>query len=71
MPPLTDYEKETIILFNEEENYVKIYTHNPNMKNMLAKYARKCPDKFHLLYTHGSAKSYKVLKSAVSVTFSI
>lgn len=67
---LTDYEKETIILFNEEEDYVKIYTHNPNMKIMLNKYARKHPDKFKLLKSCGSAKSYRVLKSAMSVTFS-
>ena len=41
---LTDYEKETIILFNEEEETANIYTYNRNLQERLIAYSAKYPD---------------------------
>ena len=41
---LTKYEKETIILFNETEDQVNIYTYNVNLKRRLANFSRKYPE---------------------------
>lgn len=38
---LIKYEKETIILFNEAEDQVEVFTYNVNLKRRLANYSRK------------------------------
>ncbi|MEG0050189.1 MAG: molecular chaperone [Clostridia bacterium] len=41
---LTAIEKETIVLFNEQEDTAEIYTHNMKLKNRLLKFVEKRPD---------------------------
>ena len=41
---LTKYEKETIILFNEEDELASIYTYNMKLKRRLAKFSREHPE---------------------------
>lgn len=43
---LTKIEKETIILFNEADESVEIYTHNQKLKNKLKNAAVKNPETF-------------------------
>ena len=44
MPGLTKYEKETIILTNEADDFYEVYTFNSALKKKLVTYARKHPD---------------------------
>lgn len=41
---LTAIEKETIVLFNEQEDTAEIYTHNMKLKNRLLRFVEKRPD---------------------------
>lgn len=41
---LTKYEKETIILFNEDEDTAHIQTHNARLRKRLAAFIKKHPD---------------------------
>ena len=41
---LTAIEKETIVLFNEQEDTAEIYTHNIKLKNRLLRFIEKRPD---------------------------
>ena len=41
---LTAIEKETIVLFNEQEDTAEIYTHNVKLKNRLLRFVEKRPD---------------------------
>lgn len=41
---LTKYEKETIILFNEAEDQVNVFTYNVSLKRRLANFSRKYPE---------------------------
>jgi len=41
MPGLTRYEKETIILTNEADDFYEVYTFNSALKKKLAAYAKK------------------------------
>ena len=41
---LTKYEKETIINFNEEEQFASIYTHNTSLKRRLSRFAARHPE---------------------------
>ena len=41
---LTKYEKETIILFNEAEDHVDVFTYNVSLKRRLANFSRKYPE---------------------------
>lgn len=68
MPGLTKYEKETIILTNEADDYYEVYTFNSVLKKKLAAYARKHPDLCSLKETtkEGSA-TYVVDKARLSV----
>lgn len=66
---LSEYEKETIILFNEEEPYVKVYTHNTSMKDILDKLCKKYPEKFMFLYNESGGKYYKVEKYCMTISF--
>ena len=47
MPGLTKYEKETIILTNEADDFYEVYTFNSVLKKKLAAYAKKHPDRRH------------------------
>jgi hypothetical protein len=41
---LSSYEKETIILYNQEENTASVYTHDPKLIAKLRRLARKYPE---------------------------
>lgn len=40
---LTRYERETIILFNEKEKYVSVFTHNTELIERLGNFSKKHP----------------------------
>lgn len=42
--PLTKYEKETIILFNEDEDPAHIQTYNAGLRQRLVAFSKKPPD---------------------------
>ena len=69
MSGLTRYEKETIILTNEADDFYEVYTFNSALKNKLAAYAKKHPDLCSLKEEnkeYGSV-SYTIQKSRVSI----
>jgi len=65
---LTRYEKETVILFNEEEETASVYTHNNKLAEKLRMLADKHPDKVKLVQigSYGMVK-YLVPKRCISV----
>ena len=68
MPGLTKYEKETIILTNEADDFYEVYTFNSALKKKLAAYAKRHPDLCSLkkLTKEGSA-TYVVDKARLSL----
>lgn len=64
---LTPYERETIILFNEEEDTASVYTHNAKLIRKLKKLSAKYPDKIYEVKSVNGSVSYIVPKSCVSV----
>jgi len=64
---LTPYERETIILFNEEEDTASVYTHNAKLIRKLKKLSAKYPDKIYEVKSGNGSVSYIVPKSCVSV----
>ena len=68
---LSPYERETILLFNEEEDTANVYTHNPKLIRKLKKLSAKYPDKIYEaksgnINSNGSV-SYIVPKACVTV----
>ncbi|MBR2755847.1 MAG: molecular chaperone [Lachnospiraceae bacterium] len=68
MSGLTRYEKETIILTNEADDFYEVYTFNSALKKKLAAYAKRHPDLCSLKETtkEGSA-TYVVDKARLSL----
>ena len=68
MHGLTKYEKETIILTNEADDFYEVYTFNSALKKKLAAYAKRHPDLCRLKETikEGSA-TYVVDKARLSL----
>lgn len=67
---MTNYEKETIIRFNEEEKIVYIYTYNGTMKRKLASFAAAYPDLCRMTERDKTgAEFWEVDKSRLSVNF--
>lgn len=68
MPGLTKYEKETIILTNEADDFYEVYTFNSALKKKFAAYAKKHPDLCSLkeMTKEGSA-TYMVDKARLSL----
>ena len=68
MHGLTKYEKETIILTNEADDFYEVYTFNSALKRKLAAYAKRHPDLCSLKETtrEGSA-TYVVDKARLSL----
>lgn len=65
---LTKPERETIILFNEEEATATVYTHNAKLTAKLRRMAEKFPDKVYPEgWEHPGAVSYIVPKGCISV----
>lgn len=68
MARLTKYEKETIILFNEDEDTASIYTFNVGLKKRLAMFAKKYPDLCRQEKSHEQGGvSYVLDKSRLSI----
>ena len=68
MSGLTKYEKETIILTNEADDFYEVYTFNSTLKKKLAAYAKRHPDLCSLKETtkEGSA-TYVVDKARLTI----
>lgn len=68
MSKLTKYEKETIVLFNEGDGTAHIQTYNAGLRNRLAAFSKKCPDRCRLdkTYEQGGV-SYVLDKSRLSI----
>ena len=65
---LSKLERETIILFNEEEATATVYTHNQKLTAKLRRMAKKFPDKVYPeCHEHPGAVSYIVPKGCVSI----
>ena len=63
---LSKYEKETIILFNEEETTASICTYNRKMQNQLMKFAEKSADCIFEKRENESV-TYKIPKSWIKI----
>lgn len=68
MHGLTKYEKETIVLTNEADDFYEVYTFNSALKKKLATYSKKHPDLCRMTETtkEGSA-TYVVDKARLSL----
>lgn len=68
MTKLTDYEKETVINYNEEEKEASVYTYNKKLKQKLARLAKKYPQQVRLDRDYGyGAVSYLVPRNCIIV----
>ena len=68
MRGLTKYEKETILLTNELDDYWEIYTFNSALKRKLKEFASKYPELCYLKdQTDEGSVTYRVKKDRVSV----
>ena len=66
---LSDYEKETIILFNEAEDDAEIYTYNSELKDRLKKIASAFPEDVQLMNNHRSGgRTYRVSKRLIHIS---
>lgn len=64
---LTKYEKETIILMNEGDSRMKVYTFNADLKRRLAKFAQRYPELCKLTSsTEEGLETYEMDKSRLS-----
>ena len=60
-------EKETIILFNEKEQYADVYVHNVKLKRKLDELSKDRPDEVRLVRSDSGSVTYAVPKSWISV----
>ena len=68
MSGLTRYEKETIILTNEADDFYEVYTFNSTLKKKLAAYAKRHPDLCSLKgMTKEGSTTYVVDKARLSL----
>ena len=68
MRRLTKYEKETILLTNELDDFWDIYTFNAALKRKLKNFASEYPELCHLReQTEEGSMTYRVKKDRVSV----
>lgn len=67
---LTKYEQETIISFNEGEQFAGVYTHNKALIRRLAKLAQERPDECNLenVCRGGQAVNYNIPKKWIKIT---
>lgn len=70
MVKLTAYEKETLLLFNEESDAVFISTYNKPLKKKMRKYSNKYPEAMRFISesSDGEAKC-EILKERLSISF--
>ena len=62
---LSRYEQETIINFNNKEDYATIYTRDPVILRKLAKLAKKYLDAYTLIEEDEISKTYKCSKRLI------
>ncbi len=64
----TKEEKETVILFNEEEDTAKVYTHNARIKNKLKKLSKRFPKTCKYVGSNADGgMNYDIDKALVSI----
>ena len=65
---LTRYEREPIILFNEKEKYVSVFTHNTELIERLGNFSKKHPQICWLKdMNQAGGHTYLLKKSALSI----
>lgn len=65
---LTKEEKETIILFNEEDDLAEVYTYNTKLKQKLRKLAKEHPEACTFEWKNDwNAHKYKIQKNLISI----
>lgn len=65
---LSKYERETIILFNEEEEIASVYTFNAKLKDQLRKLAKRYPEKCRFLSKSGfGGYTYEISKELIAI----
>ena len=65
---LSKYEKETIILTNEEDTYYSVYTFNIGLQKRLKTFAEKYPDYCSLIKaTEEGSETYIIQKGRLSL----
>ncbi|MEE3344068.1 MAG: hypothetical protein VZS44_08265 [Bacilli bacterium] len=62
---LTRYEQETVINYNNEEQYATIYSRDPNVLRKLAKMKEKYPDAYEVIEEDKLSKTYKCSKKLI------
>lgn len=63
-------EKETIILFNEEDDFCTVYTHNTRIKTCLDNLCKTYPDSYsEIACIDKVCKTYQFNKNYMSITF--
>ncbi|WP_034212283.1 hypothetical protein [Lachnoanaerobaculum sp. MSX33] len=68
MTKLTKYEKETILLSSEGDDYWELYTFNPTLKRRFAAYAKNHPDLCELkAITEEGSVTYRISKARLSI----
>lgn len=72
MAKLTAIEKETIILFNETDNIVEVYTYNGRIKRKIEKARAAAPTQYRRIRDDGNGGvTYQFPKSLFSVRFKV
>lgn len=73
-PKLSKYEKETIIVFNEEEPTATIFTYNRKLRNKLQEIVKECNSKdgsksglFSVVFEDNFSGRYIIPKSLISI----
>lgn len=65
---LSRYEQETIINFNEEDEYADVYTHNRKLMERLDMLVREHPEACKFVKRYGyRCKVYRVQKNLISI----
>ena len=65
---LSRYEKETIILFNEEEMEAEVYTHNVPLKQKLRQMAKESPGNCHFVEKNDcGGETFRINKKLVQI----
>ena len=68
---LSKYEKETIILTNEEDQYYSVYTYNQGLQKRLKNFAEKYPECCYLFNTTKEENKMYDSKGTVVIEFKI
>ncbi len=67
---LTDYERETMISFNEYSRDAMIYTYDEFLKRQLAEYCRRFPELCRMVRsTADGSVTYEIDKSRMAIRF--